>query len=96
MFNIGWAECLVILAVAVFVIGPKDLPKLMYQVGRLARRVQYIKYAFSKQFDDIMNEVDLDDLRHNRGTVPDTDESAFDDLMTPLEDKKPDVKEDTP
>lgn len=85
MFNIGWAEGLVILVVAVFVIGPKELPKLMYGLGRLVRRVQYMKFALSRQFDDVLNQIDLDDLRKNNVVLPDTDEAAADeDVSLPL------------
>ena len=63
MLDFGWAELLIIVAVAVFVIGPKDIPKIMYGLGRLLRRVQYIKYAVGQQFDDIMNTGDLEELR---------------------------------
>lgn len=63
MLDFGWAELLIIVAVAVFVIGPKDIPKIMYGVGRLVRRVQYIKFAVSQQFDDLMNAGDVEELR---------------------------------
>jgi sec-independent protein translocase protein TatB len=63
MLDFGWAELLIIVAVAVFVVGPKDIPKIMYGLGRLLRRVQYIKYAVSQQFDDIMNTGDIEELR---------------------------------
>lgn len=63
MLDFGWAELLVIVAVAVFVIGPQDIPKIMYGLGRLLRRLQYIKYAMSKQFDDVLNAGDIEELR---------------------------------
>ncbi len=63
MLDFGWAELLIIVAVAVFVIGPKDIPKVMYGVGRLMRRLQYARYAVTKQFDDIMNVGDLQELQ---------------------------------
>lgn len=63
MLDFGWAELLIIVAVAVFVVGPQDIPKIMYGLGRLLRRFQYIKFAVSKQFDDIMNTGDIEELR---------------------------------
>lgn len=63
MLDFGWAELLIIVAVAVFVIGPKDIPKIMYGLGRIMRRLQYIRFAVSQQFDDLMNAGDLEDLR---------------------------------
>lgn len=63
MLDFGWAELLIIVAVAVFVIGPKDIPNIMYGLGRLMRRLQYIRFAVSKQFDDILEAGDIEELR---------------------------------
>ncbi len=65
MFGFSWAEILLTAGVALVVIGPKDIPKVMFQLGRVARRLQYIKYAFSQQFEDFLKEHDLDDIRHS-------------------------------
>lgn len=80
MLDISWAELLVIAIVAVFVFGPQDIPKIMYGLGRVVRRVQYIRFALSKQFDDFLAENDLEELR--RGVnfeAPETDEKTADE-----------------
>lgn len=51
------------MAVAVVVIGPKEIPVIMRALGRIVRRLQYVKFAFSQQFDDFMKDHDLDELR---------------------------------
>ena len=58
MFDFGWAELLVIAAVALFVIGPKDLPAIAYQVGKMFRRIRYMQYALTGQFDDFMKKAE--------------------------------------
>lgn len=63
MLDFGWAELLIIVAVAVFVIGPQDIPKVMQGLGRVIKRFQYLKFAVSKQFDDVMNITDVEELR---------------------------------
>ena len=63
MFDFGFAELAVIIAVAVFVIGPKDIPALLHNLGRGVRRLQYMKFALSQQFDDFMAENDLNEIR---------------------------------
>jgi Tat protein translocase TatB subunit len=80
MFDVGWSEILVIVAVAVFAIGPKDIPKVMYQVGRFFRRLQYMKFAMSQQFDEILKAGDIEELRHGVNfEAPKTDERAADE-----------------
>ncbi len=84
MMDVGWTEILLILAIAVFVIGPQDIPKVMYTIGRLFRRFQYVRFAISQQFDDILKAGDIEELR--RGVnfeTRKTDEKAADEV-TPL------------
>lgn len=63
MLDVGWQELLLIAALAVILIGPEELPKVMVFFGRIVRRIHYVKYALSQQFDDLMREADLDDIR---------------------------------
>jgi sec-independent protein translocase protein TatB len=63
MLDFAWSELLVVIVVAILVIGPKDIPKVMHGLGRLARRVHYLKFALSQQFEDLMKEHDLDELQ---------------------------------
>lgn len=79
MLDISWAELLVIVVVAVLVIGPRDIPKIMYMLGRIVRRFQYVRFALSKQFEDFLREHDLEELRHGVNfEAPDTDEKTAD------------------
>ena len=65
MLDFGWAELLVIMAVGVLVIGPNEIPVMMRALGRIVRRLQYMRYAFSQQFDDFMETSNLEDLRQS-------------------------------
>ena len=40
MFNIGFAELILILMIAFIVVGPKDLPKIARALGRFVRYVR--------------------------------------------------------
>jgi sec-independent protein translocase protein TatB len=82
MFGISWPELLLITVVAVLVIGPKDIPQILYHVGRFFRRLQYMKFAMSQQFDDILRAGDIEELR--RGVnfeAPKTDEKQADEVI---------------
>lgn len=62
MLDFGWSELILIMALAVLVIGPKELPVMMRALGRLVRRLQYVKYAFSQQFEEFMQNSDMEDI----------------------------------
>lgn len=36
---------------------------MMHTLGRVVRRLQYVRYAFSQQFEDFMAQHDLGDLQ---------------------------------
>lgn len=86
MFDIGWSEILVIVVVAVLVIGPKDIPNILYQVGRFFRRFQYMRFAMSQQFDELLKSGDIEELRKGVNfEAPKTDEKTADeDLEAPI------------
>ncbi len=63
MLDFGFPELLVIMALAVLVVGPSEIPKLMVGLGRLVRRLQYMRFAVSRQFDEFMEDNDLQDIR---------------------------------
>lgn len=84
MFDVGWSEMLVIGVIAVLVIGPKDIPKIMYQVGRFARRLQYMRFAMSQQFDEVLRAGDIEELRKGVNfEAPKTDEKSADEDFSP-------------
>lgn len=64
MLDFAWSELLVVIIVAVIVIGPKQLPEVLYGMGRIVRRLQYMRFALSKQFEDFMEQSDLNEIRN--------------------------------
>lgn len=95
MLDFGWTELIVIMAIAVLVIGPDEIPVVMRALGNLVRRISYIKYAFTQQFDEFMQEADLDDIRKgvNYETArrsEDFDEAAEDEDVLPEDEKEAD------
>ena len=63
MFDIAWSELFVIVLVALVVVGPKDLPKLMRTAGQWAGRARAMADQFKRSFDDMARQAELDDLR---------------------------------
>lgn len=63
MFDIGWSELLVIAAVAIIFVGPKDLPRMMRTVGRYVTKVRSMAREFQSSFEDLARETELEELR---------------------------------
>lgn len=62
MFDIGAAELLVILIVAVVVIGPKDLPLAMRVAGRWIGKIRRVSAQFRSGIDTMVREAELEDM----------------------------------
>jgi sec-independent protein translocase protein TatB len=63
MFDFAWSELMVIGAVALVVIGPKDLPKALKTAGILVRRARGMAREFQNSVEDMIREAELDDVR---------------------------------
>lgn len=63
MFDIGWSELVVIGVVALVVIGPKDLPGALRQMGKWMGTVRRMASDFQGQFNEALREAELDELR---------------------------------
>jgi sec-independent protein translocase protein TatB len=63
MFDIGWSELLVIAVVAIVVVGPKELPKLMRGFGHYAGKLRRAAAEFQRQFEEAMRESEIDEVK---------------------------------
>ncbi|MEM6476581.1 MAG: Sec-independent protein translocase protein TatB [Pseudomonadota bacterium] len=62
MFDIGAAELLVIVIVAVLVIGPKDMPLAMRTAGRWIGKVRRVSAHFRTGVDAMVREAELEEM----------------------------------
>jgi sec-independent protein translocase protein TatB len=63
MLGISWYEYLVIAAVALIVIGPKELPAVLRAVGQWVAKIQRMAAEFRSQFQEAMREAEMADLK---------------------------------
>lgn len=63
MFDIGWSEMLVIGAVALIVIGPKELPRALRGVGQFVSKIRSMASEFQGTFNEAMREAEFDQIR---------------------------------
>jgi len=56
-------DFMIVGAVALIVVGPKDLPLLMRKVGQFMARVRGMAAEFRASFDELARQSELDELR---------------------------------
>lgn len=86
MFDFDASKLLIIGVVALVVIGPKDLPRVLRQVGQMVGKLRRMAAEFQGQFMDAMKEADLADLQKEVGKLKDT--ASLDVSFNPVHDVK--------
>ncbi len=61
--DLSWSHMLLVLVVALVVVGPKDLPKVMRTMGQWAAKARAMADQFRKSFDEMARQSELDELR---------------------------------
>lgn len=61
--GVGGGELVVIAVVALIVVGPKDLPKLLRYLGRFVGKMRRMADEFRTSFEDMARQTELDELR---------------------------------
>jgi sec-independent protein translocase protein TatB len=88
MFDVSWSEMLVVGVVALVVIGPKELPGVIRQVGRAVGKLRTMAGDFRTQFDDAMREADLHEVKK---TFTDAATSAATSFTEPVSELKNEI-----
>ena len=69
MFTFGWGEIFLIGIIVVVVIGPKDLPKFIKQIGFLLKNIRKVSSDFKSSINEIAEETEIKDLANSVNEV---------------------------
>lgn len=83
-FDVG--KLVVIGVVALIVIGPKDLPRVLRQVGNAVGKMRRMANEFQGQFMEAMREADVENLKKEVESVADL--AKVDVAFDPIRDMK--------
>ena len=63
MFSFGWSEIALTAIIVIIVVGPKEIPNLLKQIGTFSKSIKKISREFKKSLNDIAEESDLKDVK---------------------------------
>lgn len=72
MFDFGWDEMVLIGVISLIVIGPKDLPKVMREAGRWARRAREMAAEFQHGLEEMTRDTEVHDFKRDVEEALDT------------------------
>jgi sec-independent protein translocase protein TatB len=78
MFDISWGKLVIIGVVALLVIGPKELPGVLRQLGQWMTKIRRMAAEFQGQFQEAMREAEMADLKKQFDDTTSSLKSTFD------------------
>ncbi len=97
MLDIGWQEILIIGVIALLVVGPNEMPKLLVRVSRFMRWVRTQVAQVQGGMDDIVKEAELDEIREAQKIIAAGGKAPgkiMDGIIAPLVDPRGDDEDD--
>lgn len=93
MLDIGWPELLLVAIVMILVVGPKDLPPMLRAFGKTIKKYRGMATDFKNQFNDALDESELDELRQAASDVKNLNPtSKLKDAMNPFKEAGDEIK----
>jgi sec-independent protein translocase protein TatB len=71
-FGVGYSELFVLAVIAVIVIGPKDLPKVLRTFGQFSRKAKGMAREFQGHVDAAMKDAGVDGLKKDLADIKST------------------------
>lgn len=68
-FGVGYTELLVIAIVAIIVVGPKDLPRVLRAIGRMTAKMRGLAREFQGHLDSAMRESGFDEVKKDLQSI---------------------------
>ena len=87
MFSFGWSEIALTVIIIVIVVGPKEIPNLLKQIGSFSKSIKKISREFKKSLNDIAEESDLKDVKDQISEIKNIKEN-----LDPTQDIKKDFE----
>jgi len=61
--QVGMVELLTLAILALIIVGPKDLPRLLYGAGKIVGKLRRMADEFRAGFDQMAREVEIEEMR---------------------------------
>ncbi len=83
MLDLAWTEMVVVALVAIVVVGPKELPRVLRTIGQGVRKLQSMARDFHRSLNDMACEADLEDFEKEVDGHSAEPLSSFEDELGP-------------
>tara|TARA_Y100001970_G_C14151931_1_gene813229 strand:- start:104 stop:448 length:345 start_codon:yes stop_codon:yes gene_type:complete len=104
MLSLGWSEISIIVFIVIIVVGPKELPTLIKQVGFFSKKIKSISREFNTSLNNLAKEAEIDKIQNEVKNINSSDiktkiieesnvKKEFDDINTSFKKINKDIKD---
>tara|TARA_B110000438_G_C15801358_1_gene645312 strand:+ start:165 stop:497 length:333 start_codon:yes stop_codon:yes gene_type:complete len=87
MFSFGWSEIALTIVIVVVIVGPKEIPNLLKQLGSFSKSLKKVSRQFKNSLNDLAEEGDLKDVKKSISDISNLKKS-----LDPTKDLKKEIK----
>ena len=69
MLSFGWSEIALVAVIIVIVVGPKEIPNLLKQLGTLSKSLRKVSRQFKSSLNELAEEGDLKDVKKSLSDI---------------------------
>lgn len=83
MFDVGMMEMFVIVVLAIIIVGPKDLPRLLRSIGRFVAKIRAMGREFQTTLKQMGDDIELEEVTrklNETGNIPLDDPDVTPDI----------------
>ena len=63
MLSFGWSEITIIAVVVIIVVGPKEIPNILKQLGAFSKSLKKTSRQFKQSLNDLAEETDIKEIK---------------------------------
>ena len=63
MLSLGWSEITIIIVLVIIVVGPKEIPNLLKQLGYVSKKIKSLSRDFNTSLNNIVKETEIDQVQ---------------------------------
>jgi len=71
MLSFGWSEIALTVAIVIIVVGPKEIPNLLKQLGTFSKSLKKLSRDFKKSLNEIADQSDLKEVKKSISEIND-------------------------
>ena len=86
MFSFGWSEIAIVLIIVVVVVGPKEIPNLLKQLGLISKSLKKASRQFKNSLNELAEESDVKEFKNSISDI-----SKIKDSLNPANELKDEI-----